>query len=186
MATAASALPTKLFWVDLEMTGLDPNEDLILEVAAIITDFDFKELARYEARVTYEHEIVRRRMSLNTWWENVPENRDEFMERLAEGKTLGTVEQELITLLREQFGDEPVILAGNSIHQDRKFIVHWWPELNTKLHYRMLDVSSLKIYMQGKYGIEFEKKSAHRALEDIKESMAEWQYYMKQLHEVGE
>jgi oligoribonuclease len=120
-------------------------------------------------------------MQLNQWWETVPENRDEFMERLHEGKSLLSVEQELIVLLQEQFGDEPVILAGNSIHQDRKFIAHWWPTLNQKMHYRMLDVTSLKVYMQGKYGLEFEKKSVHRALDDIEESMAEWQYYMEQL-----
>jgi oligoribonuclease len=184
MTKTASALPKKLLWVDLEMTGLDPNKDLILEVAAIISDFDFTELARYEARVSHDSEIVNERMKLNTWWEGVPENRDEFISRLGEGKLPEVAEQELIALLQEQFGGDPVILAGNSIHQDRKFIARWWPTLNAKLHYRMLDVSSLKIYMQGKYGIEFEKKSAHRALDDIKESMAEWQYYMEQLKEL--
>lgn len=168
------------------MTGLDPNEDFILEVAAIITDFDFTELVRYEARIGYAQDIVARRMQLNKWWEKVPQNRDEFLDGLAKGKPLETVERDLIRLLHEQFGDEPAILAGNSIHQDRKFIARWWPTLNGIMHYRMLDVSSLKVYMQGKYGIEFEKKSVHRALDDIEESMAEWQYYMKKLHEQGE
>jgi oligoribonuclease len=184
MTKKTDILPSKLFWVDLEMTGLDPDEDLILEVAAIITDFDFKELARFEARIGHPRDTVTGRMQLNTWWETVPENRDEFLERLDEGRPPATVEQELILLLAEQFEDTPIILAGNSIHQDRKFIAHWWPELNAKLHYRMLDVSALKVYMQGKYGIEFEKKSVHRALDDIEESMAEWQYYMKRLRDL--
>jgi oligoribonuclease len=184
MTKIAGTLPTKLFWVDLEMTGLDSNEDLILEIAAIITDFNFKELSRYVARVTYDRAVVVERMERNIWWENVPENRDEFIARLSEGKPLAVVEQEIIAFLHEQFGNEPVILAGNSIHQDRKFIVRWWPALNAKMHYRMLDVSSLKIYMQGKYGVEFEKKSTHRALDDIKESMVEWQYYMEQLRKL--
>lgn len=186
MAKAADTFPTKLLWVDLEMTGLDPDKDLILEVAAIITDFDFKELVRYEARVDYDHDTVANRMHLNSWWDTVPENRDEFLNRLHEGKALEVVEQELIVLLTEQFADEPVILAGNSIHQDRKFIARWWPVLNGKLYYRMLDVSSLKIYMQGKYGVEFQKKKVHRALDDIEESMDEWQYYMKQLKTLQE
>jgi oligoribonuclease len=186
MSETVGALPTKLFWVDLEMTGLDPQSDLILEVAAIITDFDFKELARYEARVSHDKAAVLEQMQRNKWWESVPENRDGFIERLHEGKPPETVEQELIAFLKQQFQDEPAILAGNSIHQDRKFIAHWWPALNQKLHYRMLDVTSLKIYMQGKYGMEFEKKSVHRALDDIQESMAEWQYYMQWLREAKE
>ncbi len=183
MAEEKKPFPTKLLWVDLEMTGLDPNEDLILEVAAIITDFDFKELARYEAVVSYDRELVTDRMNRNAWWENVSENRDQFLAGLSKGKPLDIVEQELIELLAEQLGDEPAILAGNSIHQDRKFIARWWPALNKKMHYRMFDVSTLKIYMQGKYGTEFEKKSMHRALDDVKESMDEWQYYMEKLRE---
>lgn len=186
MAAIDRVLPEKLFWVDLEMTGLDANQDLILEVAAIITDFEFNELARYEARITHEYDVVSDRMRLNPWWETVPENRDEFLRRLDEGKRLSVVERELMSLLTEQFGDTPIILAGNSIHQDRKFIAHWWPRLNAKMHYRMLDVSSLKVYMQGRYGVEFEKKGVHRALDDIKESMAEWQYYMHRLRDLEE
>lgn len=181
MAEPANVFPKKLFWVDLEMTGLDPAEDFILEVAAIITDFNFKELVRYEARISYAPEAVSERMGRNPWWETVPENKEEFLRNLDTGKGLEKVEQELSALLTEQFADEPVILAGNSIHQDRKFIARWWPILNKQLHYRMLDVSSLKIYMQGKYGMEFQKKKVHRALDDIEESMAEWEYYLKQL-----
>ena len=181
MQEASDEFPTKLLWVDLEMTGLDSDKDLILEVAAIITDFDFKELARYEARVTYEQGRVAERMKLNSWWETVPENRDEFLGHLGEGKVLEIVEKELLQLITVHFDEDQAILAGNSIHQDRKFIARWWPLLNERLHYRMLDVSALKVYMQGKYGIEFRKQKTHRALDDIKESMAEWQYYMERL-----
>jgi oligoribonuclease len=181
MSNSKNEHPTKLFWVDLEMTGLNSHEDLILEIAAIVTDFDFKELARYEARVHHDPLLVAERMQRNPWWETVPENRDEFLGRVHEGQEPNEVEQELVAFLDEQFGEDQIILAGNSIHQDRKFIAHWWPKLNAKLHYRMLDVSALKVYMQGKYGLEFEKKSTHRALDDIKESMLEWQFYMDRL-----
>jgi oligoribonuclease len=175
------AIPTKLFWVDLEMTGLSPTEDVILEVAAEITDFDFKTLASYEARIHHNKDLVVNRMQKNIWWKDYPENRDEFVQKLDEGKPLHQVEQELIALLKEQFGGEPAILAGNSIHNDRNFMKHWWPELDLKMHYRMLDVSALKVFMQGKYQVEFEKREVHRAFDDIQASIAELQYYLEWL-----
>jgi oligoribonuclease len=175
------AIPTKLLWVDLEMTGLDPNDDVILEIAAEITDFEFKTLASYEARVHHRRDVVVNRMQKNIWWKDFPENRDEFVQKLDEGKPLHQVEQELIELLKEHFGADPAILAGNSIHNDRNFIKRWWPEFDLKLHYRMLDVSALKVFMQGKYAVEFEKKEVHRAFDDIQASIAELQYYIEWL-----
>lgn len=175
------AIPTKLFWVDLEMTGLDAKEDMILEVAAEVTDFSFKTLASYEARVQHKREPVVARMQKNVWWQDYPANRDDFLNKLEHGKPSKEIEQDLIALLEAQFGSEPAILAGNSIHSDRAFIKQHWPALDLKLHYRMLDVSSLKVYMQGLYGIEFEKKEVHRAFDDIQASIAEWQYYMEWL-----
>lgn len=175
------AIPTRLLWVDLEMTGLDPSQDVILEVAAEITDFNFKTLATYEATVRQPREVVVDRMQKNIWWKDFPANRDEFVRKLADGKPSEQVEQELVALVAEYFGDEPAVLSGNSIHSDRGFIKQWWPELDLKLHYRMLDVSALKIVMQGKYGVEFEKKEIHRAFDDIQASIAELQYYLEWL-----
>ena len=172
-------IPTKLLWADLEMTGLDAQKDVILEVAAEVTDFDFKTLASYEARVQQKREVVVDRMQKNIWWKDYPANRDEFVNRLESAVPSKQVEQDLIKLVEEQFGDEPAVLAGNSIHNDRNFIKYWWPELDLKLHYRMLDVSTLKILMQGKYGIEFEKTDAHRAFDDIQASIAELQDYLQ-------
>jgi oligoribonuclease len=175
------AKPTKIFWVDLEMTGLDSQEDVILEVAAEITDFDFKTLASYEARIKQDRSVVIDRMQKNIWWKDYPENRDDFIQKLDDAKPSEQVEQELITLLSEQFGNEPAVLAGNSIHNDRNFIKQWWPALDLKLHYRMLDVTAFKILMQGKYGVEFEKREVHRAFDDIQASIAELQDYLRQL-----
>lgn len=172
------ARPTKLLWVDLEMTGLDPKEDVILEVAAEITDFDFKTLASYEAVVQQPQATVIERMQKNIWWKEYPANRDEFIRKTLSGKPSSQVERELIDIINDQFGDQPAILAGNSIHNDRKFIAQWWPNLDLKLHYRMLDVSSLKIFMQGKYDVEFEKQEVHRAFDDIQASIAELEYYL--------
>jgi oligoribonuclease len=177
------AIPTRLLWVDLEMTGLDFEKDVILEVAAEITDFNFKTLASYEAIVAQPQKTVVERMQKNIWWKDYPENRDEFVRKMESGKPSKQVEQELMTLVHEHFGSEPAILAGNSIHNDRNFIKQWWPELDLKLHYRMLDVSSLKVFMQGRYGVEFEKQEVHRAFDDIQASIAELQYYLEWLRD---
>ncbi|HET7302220.1 MAG TPA: oligoribonuclease [Candidatus Saccharimonadales bacterium] len=172
------ARPTKLLWVDLEMTGLDSSKDLILEIAAEITDFDFTPLASYEAHIAQDEATVRARMAANPWWAEYPANRDDFLTKLATGKPSGQVEQELMALVKEQFGDEPAILAGNSVHADRSFIETHWPELFKLLHYRMLDVTAWKVVMYGKYGHEFRKKETHRAFDDIHESIAELKYYL--------
>lgn len=180
-----NAVPTKLFWVDLEMTGLDPQNDVILEVAAEITDFDFKTLGTYEAIVRQPKDVVVQRMAKNIWWKDFPENRDEFVRKLDEGKPPAQVENELIALLDRHFGQEPAVLAGNSIHNDRLFIRQWWPQLDLKLHYRMLDVSAWKVFMQGRYGVKFEKKEVHRAFDDIQASIAELQNYLEWFKEHG-
>ncbi|MGH7239629.1 MAG: oligoribonuclease [Candidatus Saccharimonadales bacterium] len=171
-------IPTRLLWVDLEMTGLDPQNDVILEIAAEITDFNFKTLASYESRVRQDKAVVIERMAKNIWWRDYPDNRDDFVNKLAEGKPSSQVEQELVALVDKQFNGEPAVLAGNSIYNDRKFIARWWPALELKLHYRMLDVSAWKVFMQGRHGLDFEKKEVHRAFDDIQASIAELQYYL--------
>lgn len=170
--------PTRLLWVDLEMTGLDPKKDVILEVAAEITDFDFKTLATYEAGIKHPKEKVAKLLQANAWYQNYPENRDHFIKNLDKGKKIDVVEQEMIELLEEHFKSEPAILAGNSIYNDRMFIKEWMPNLDLKMHYRMLDVSSWKIVMQGKYDKQFRKPEVHRAFEDIQGSIAELQNYL--------
>jgi oligoribonuclease len=171
---------TKLMWADLEMTGLNPTKDVILEVAVEITDFNFKTLGSYEARVKHPREDVVALFQANTWYRDVvPENRDDFLRTLDESKESAVVEDELVEFIGQHFGTEPAILAGNSIHNDRNFIKFWWPTLDLKLHYRMLDVSSFKILMQAKYGVEFEKKNTHRAFDDIQASIAELQSYLE-------
>lgn len=172
-------VPTKLIWMDLEMTGLDAEKDVILEVAAEITDFSFKTLGSYEARVMQKQKIVLARMQKNIWWRDYPENRDDFLAKLGEGKDIEVVQRELLELIDEHFGDEPAVLAGNSIHNDRNFIKFWMPQVDLRLHYRMLDVSSFKLLMQGKYGEKFEKKEVHRAFDDIQASIAELEHYIQ-------
>lgn len=173
-----NARPTKILWVDLEMTGLDPAKDVILEVAAEITDFDFNTLATYEACIKQPKDTVVKRMQANAWWQDFPVNRDQFVNNLDKGKPLKEVEKELIDLVEDHFGAEAAVLGGNSIYNDRLFIKQWMPTLDLKLHYRMLDVSSFKILMHGKFDKVFKKPEVHRAFEDIQGSIAELQYYL--------
>jgi oligoribonuclease len=173
-----NAVPTKLLWIDLEMTGLDPAKDRIVEVALDITDFDFKSLERYEAVIHHSDEVIN---SMNPWAAS-QHSASGLTARIRESKkTEQEVIGELVGIIKARFGDEPAILAGNSIHNDRIFIQRWWPEVEALLHYRMLDVSSFKILMQGKYGYTFEKDSNHRAFDDIQASIAELYDYMEHM-----
>lgn len=177
--TDKNEVPTKLLWLDLEMTGLDPDKDLILEVAVEVTDFDFKTLDKYEALVKQPKDKVVERMQKNVFWKDFPANRDEFIKKIDTAKPSSDVEQELINLVDKNFDSELAILAGNSIHNDRLFIRKAWPQFDLKLHYRMLDVSAWKVFMQGKFGVVFEKKDVHRAFDDIQASIAELQHYLE-------
>jgi oligoribonuclease len=173
-----NAIPTKLLWVDLEMTGLDAGEHVIIEIAAEVTDKDFKTLASYEALILQPEE----KLSNMNAWAQAQHDGSGLTDRIrAEGKPEQDVIHELIGFIQAQFGNEPAILAGNSIHNDRNFIKRWWPEVDALLHYRMLDVTSFKIVMQMKYGVQFEKKETHRAFDDIQASIAELQYYLERL-----
>lgn len=171
----------KILWVDLEMTGLDPVEDRILEVAAIATDWDFNELATFEAVKKVGTNLVKTRMLgvAGEFWAANPLAREALIAQNLTGKNGRAVENELMAFIAEHFdGEKPVLLAGNSIHQDRKFIENEWPRLNELLHYRMLDVSAWKVVFDGKYGKRFAKPEEHRALADIRGSIQELKYYL--------
>lgn len=162
-------------WIDMEMSGLDVATCRILEVAAIITDGNFQPLAEYHAVVHQAPEVLE---AMDAWCKET-HGKSGLTAKVASGKPEGEVEKELIALIDQHFGptDRP-ILCGNSIGQDRKFIDAYMPALSKRLHYRMLDVTSLKIVFQQRFRIEFAKKDTHRALDDIKESIAELNHYL--------
>ena len=166
----------KLLWIDLEMTGLDPVKDRIVEVAAIATGWDLEPIADYTAVVKVPALLMKKRM-VGEFWEKNHESRDALMMQNGDGKSAKAVEKELLEFVKQHFGNE-VILAGNSIHQDRKFIDREWPELAGKLHYRMLDVSAWKVYFEGARNKKFVKKDLHRALDDIMGSIEELKWYL--------
>jgi len=170
--------PAKLLWIDLEMTGLDPKEDRILEIGAIATDWDFTEIATYEAVKKVGPNLMKTRM-VGEFWDKYSHVRDALVAQNDDGKNGRTVENELLEFIDEHFdAKDRVLLAGNSIHQDRKFIENEWSRLDKRLHYRMLDVSAWKVVFDGKYKKRFAKPEAHRAMEDIRGSIEELQYYL--------
>ena len=166
----------KLLWVDLEMTGLDPAKDRILEVAAIATDMELNEIAKYEAVVQVDKQIIDDRM-VGEFWEKNSATRDALIEQNDSGRPVAEVEKDMIAFIDKYFG-KTIYLAGNSIHQDRKFIEREMPELDKRLHYRMLDVSAWKIYFESALGKKYTKPENHRALDDINGSIEELQWYL--------
>ena len=163
------------------MTGLEPELDRIMEVAAIATDWDFAEIATYEAVVRVDETQMKARM-VGDFWEKFSQVRDALQAQNSNGKEPSVVEDELLKFISEHFDEkDDILLAGNSIHQDRKFIAREWPQLDARLHYRMLDVSAWKVVFDGKYKKRFAKPVAHRALDHIRGSIEELQYYLKKV-----
>lgn len=166
----------KLLWVDLEMTGLDPEKDKILEVAAIATDWQFNEIDRMTAVVKVPKKLIEERM-VGEFWEANPESYNSLVTQNEKGEDAEVVEDKILDFIEKNFGKE-VYLAGNSIHQDKRFIVKEWPRLDARLHYRMFDVSAWKIYFENVLKIKFTKRENHRALDDIEGSIEEIKYYL--------
>ena len=166
----------KLLWMDLEMTGLLPERDRILEVAVIATDMNLEPVAEYQAVVKVDPELMQERM-VGEFWEKNAKSRDGLMAQNASGKPIDEVEKELLEFM-DKYCAKEVYLAGNSIHQDRKFIEREMPELNRRLHYRMLDVSAWKIYFEEALSKKFVKPENHRALDDINGSIEELKWYL--------
>ena len=135
----------KLLWLDLEMTGLDESVHCILEVAVIVTDMQLQPLVRYHATVRQPAEAL---APMSDYVRQM-HTKSGLLERLASGKAESQVEAELCALIDQHFGavggkGVKVLLAGNTVHMDRRFIRRYWPEVERRLFYRIVDVSSFK------------------------------------------
>lgn len=168
-----------LFWVDLEMTGLDDLKDSILEVAIVITDTDLTTLETYH-RVVYQPQDVIDNM--NDWCKKTHGDSG-LTAAIPNGTPLAQVEKEVLELINRHYPtNERVVIVGNSVGNDKRFIDRYMPEVSKRLHYRLIDVSSFKEIFRDKYGLKFEKKNTHRAVDDIHESIAELGYYLSFVH----
>lgn len=167
---------THLLWLDLEMTGLDVEKEVIIEVGAIITDLDFHPVAEYETVVKQPQSYLDKMDE----WNREHHGKSGLLAKIPYGKDPHLVEEELGQLIDQHFSkEERVVLAGNSIGQDRLFINKYFTKLAERLHYRMLDVTSWKLIFKNKFQLEPEKQNGHRALDDIKESIEELQFYLQ-------
>ena len=162
---------TKYLWLDLEMTGLDIAKEKIIEVGAIITDTSLNEISNFHEVVFQNQELLDNMDD----WNKKHHGASGLIEKIPKAKKETEVEKLLCDWCKEHF-DEPIILAGNSIGQDRLFLEKYFKEFSKLLHYRQLDVTSFKLpFMIA--GLSFTKKNTHRAVDDIKESIAEFKFY---------
>lgn len=167
-----------LIWMDLEMSGLDPEKERIIEIATIVTDKDLNVLVQGPNLVINQSKSLMDAM--DPWC--VTHHGDSGLtdKVLASNISESQAEQETIEFLKEWVEKGASPLCGNSIAQDRRFLVKYMPELEDFCHYRNLDVSTIK-ELARRWSPEvydgFTKKGAHLALDDIKESIAELQYY---------
>jgi len=167
-----------LVWIDLEMTGLDPEVDSILQVALAVTNENLEVLEEYTADV-YQTPAA---LSVMGPFVQKMHTKTGLLERLAAGTELRHVEQELLERI-SGWCPYRAVLCGNTIHSDRKFIDRYMPGLSTYLHYRMVDVSSLKVLSQlwQPSHVQFQKstEAEHDAIFDIRQSIAELSHYRK-------
>ncbi len=162
-----------LFWLDMEMSGLDQLKERILEVALLVTDLSLNVVKEYETIVYQDNKVLQ---GMDAWCTE-HHGKSGLTAKVPNGKPESEVEKELIKIIQEFSPAEKALLAGNSIGQDRKFIDQWMPDFAKTLHYRMLDVSSFKILFEGMYNKKYDKKHKHRAIDDIIESIEELKFY---------
>lgn len=165
----------KLLWVDMEMTGLDVEKEVIIEVATIVTNMKMDILESYATVVKQPQKYID---NMDEWNQRQHRNSG-LVQMIPSGKSPDVVENDIIDLIDQHFEGEKVVIAGNSIGQDRLFINKYFRKLAERLHYRMLDVTAFKLVFSNCYGIQYNKQSAHRAIEDIQESIKELKFYME-------
>ena len=167
-----------LVWVDMEMTGLEPDTDLIIEVAVVVTDLHLNILAEGPVFAIHQSDEALDKMDS---WNKGTHGRSGLIERVkASTVSEAQAEDELIAFLKQWVPAGKSPMCGNTICQDRRFMVRGMPKLEAFFHYRNLDVSTLKeLCKRWKPGIVggFKKHQKHTALADIIESIEELRYY---------
>ena len=167
-----------LIWIDLEMTGLDTNNDYIIEIATIVTDGDLNILA--EGPIIAIHQSDETLNAMDEW--NTRQHGGSgLVKRVQESTvTVEDAQQQTIDFLSDYVPAGVSPMCGSSICQDRRFMARLMPELESYFHYRNLDVSSLKELARRwapKVEKSFKKKSSHLAMDDIKDSIRELEHY---------
>ncbi len=166
-----------LVWIDLEMSGLNPEKDVILEIATVITDHQLNIVAEKPSLVIFQPNSI---MDFMDEW-CTKAHRESGLTQAVKNSTLSLEQatQETLDFIRVHCAEKTAPLCGNSVWNDKIFLLKYMPALTNYLHYRIIDTTSIKQVIRYSTGIEepYKKKKSHRALDDIYESIAELQYY---------
>jgi oligoribonuclease len=175
---ANNALETHLVWLDMEMTGLEPEKERIIEVAFVVTDLHLNTIAEGPVFVIYQSDAVLDAMDN---WNKGTHGKSGLIEKVkASTMTEAQAQAEIIAFLKPLIPKGKIPLCGNTIHQDRRFMALYMPELNDFFHYRNIDVSTLKeLAKRWKPDVykSFKKQQKHTALADVYESIEELKHY---------
>lgn len=177
--SADEAPPSPIVWMDLEMSGLDPEVERILEIAVLVTDADLRVIAEGPDLIVHQSDDLLARM--DAW--NTEHHGDSGLTEAVRKSKLSEAEAEaqVLEFLKEHCVARQAPLAGNSIGQDRRFLYRYMPAVSDHLHYRSIDVSTIKELARRWYPDILEqapvKKGAHRAMDDIAESIEELRFY---------
>ncbi|HYQ91784.1 MAG TPA: oligoribonuclease [Candidatus Competibacteraceae bacterium] len=174
--------PDHLIWIDLEMTGLDPQSDRIIEIATLITNAQLAILAEGPVLAIHQSPSV---LAVMDEWNRKQHSQSGLLERVRTSRiNEREAARQTLEFLSRYVPKGKSPMCGNSICQDRRFLARWMPELESYFHYRNLDVSTLKELARRWYPSltkGFSKNSSHLALDDIRESVAELRYYRDHL-----
>jgi len=172
---------TNFVWIDLEMTGLNPDHDVILEIACIITDGQLTVVK--EGPLLVIHQSEEKLNQMNAWSQEQHTLSGLIQEVRHSTISINQAEKLILNFLHSHCKPETALLAGNSVWQDRAFMRQYMPNIINFLYYRLIDVTTIKELVKHWYPnnekVEFSKKDTHRALEDIYESIAELKHYRR-------
>ncbi len=176
----APELETNFVWMDLEMSGLDPKTCVILEIATLITDKELNPVAQGPALVVHQPDSI---LDAMDDWNKKHHKESGLIQAVKGSKTsLAEAEQQTLEFISRHCKPKSSPLCGNTIYQDRRFLIEYMPKLEGYLHYRLVDVSTIKELVKRWYGPEFQapaKKQKHKALDDILETVEELKFYRK-------
>ncbi|XP_066507082.1 small fragment nuclease [Hoplias malabaricus] len=178
-SSSSGSLSHRMVWVDLEMTGLDIEKDQIIEMACLITDSDLNILAEGPNLIINQpNELLD---SMSDWCKE-HHGRSGLTQAVRDSKiSLQQAEYEFLSFIRQHTPPGQCPLAGNSVHADKKFLDKYMPQFMRHLHYRIIDVSTVKElcrrWFPEEYKLTPQKKASHRALDDIQESIKELRFY---------
>ncbi|MBI3313487.1 MAG: oligoribonuclease [Candidatus Omnitrophica bacterium] len=178
--TSSPKNKNNIVWIDLEMTGLDPEKESIIEIATLVTNSDLEILAEGPNLVIRQPAKLLKEMDA---WNQKQHAKSGLIELVKNSKiTLKKAEKQTLDFIKEYCVRKKSPLCGNAVYHDRRFIIKYMPKLDAFLHYRMVDVTTLKILVEQWYPKNKElpkKKDSHRALDDIRESIEELRFYRK-------